>query len=204
MTELLRKAGMESRTPLATPMSNTMSKAATGSTPLDDLTPYRQLVGSLMYLLVTRPDLSFPMNRLCLFMHSPTEDHWAALKRVLQYVKSTLTHGLRLAVSQSPMVYAFSDSDWVGCSLDRKSTASFAMFLGSNLIPWVSCKQRTVARSSTKAEYKALADVAVEVVWVQLLLRELMGNISVRQSGVSCEDKNTLRWTIISFGTRSP
>ncbi|XP_019171428.1 PREDICTED: uncharacterized protein LOC109166983 [Ipomoea nil] len=174
MSELLRKAGMESCKPLATPMTSATSNTDADSPQLDDPTLYRQLVGSLMYLLLTRPDLSFSVNRLCQFMHSPTEEHWAALKRVLRYIKGTLTLGLRLAASDAPpTLHAFSDFDWAGCSVDRKSTAGYAVFLGPNLVSWTSMKQRTVARSSTEAEYKGLADVAAEVVWVQSLLRDL-------------------------------
>ncbi|XP_019190310.1 PREDICTED: uncharacterized protein LOC109184729 [Ipomoea nil] len=154
-------------------MTNTTANTTEDSPPLDDPTIYRQMVGSLMYLLMTRPDLSFAVNRLCQFMHSPTQDHWAALKRVMRYVNGTLQLGLRLTISSSPVVHAFSDSDWAGCSLDRKSTAGYAVFLGPNLVSWTSRKQRTVARSSTEAEYKALADVAAEVVWVQSLLLDL-------------------------------
>ncbi|XP_019158346.1 PREDICTED: uncharacterized protein LOC109155074 [Ipomoea nil] len=173
MTELLRKAGLESCKPLATPMTNATADASGESSPLEDPSVYRQLVGSLMYLLLTHPDLSFAVNRLCQFMHNPTQDNWAAVKRVLRYVKGTLHLGLRLTASSAPVVHAFSDSDWVGCSLDRKSTAGYVVFFGPNLLSWSSRKQRTVARSSTEAEYKALADVAAEVVWVQSLLQDL-------------------------------
>jgi len=171
MLEVLKKAGMESCKPLATPISSTVVSG--DDSLLDDPTSYRRLVGSLMYMLVTRPDLSFAVNRLCQFMHSPTEQHLCALKRVLRYVKGSLDLGLRLSASLTPVVHAFSDSDWAGCQIDRRSTAGFAIFLGSSLVSWVSRKQRTIARSSTEAEYKALADVAAEVVWVQSLLREL-------------------------------
>ncbi|XP_019150243.1 PREDICTED: uncharacterized protein LOC109147061 [Ipomoea nil] len=117
--------------------------------------------------------LTRAVNRLCQFMRTPTDEHWAMLKRVLRYVKGTLTHGLRLSASSSSDVHAYSDSDWAGCPMDRKSTSGYAVFLGSNLVSWVSRKQRTVARSSTEAEYKGLADVAAEVTWVMSLLREL-------------------------------
>ncbi|XP_019200282.1 PREDICTED: uncharacterized protein LOC109193910 [Ipomoea nil] len=95
-------------------------------------------------------------------MHSPTTDHWALVKRVLRYIKGTLNYGLRLSPSSSTTIHAFSDSDWAGCPIDRKSMSGFAVYLGSNLISWLSKKQCTVARSSTEAEYKALADVSAE------------------------------------------
>ncbi|XP_019167820.1 PREDICTED: uncharacterized protein LOC109163525 [Ipomoea nil] len=141
MLEVLRKAGMESYKPLATPMSTSVSGIPGDVSLLDDPTSYRQLVGSLMYMLITRPDLSFA---------------------VIGYVSSLAT-----------TVHAFSNSEWVGCQIDRRSIVGFAIFLGSSLISWMSRKHRTIARSSTKADYKTLANVAAEVAWVQSLLREL-------------------------------
>ncbi|XP_019199074.1 PREDICTED: uncharacterized protein LOC109192827 [Ipomoea nil] len=141
--------------------------------PYENPTQYRRLVRALQYLPITRPDLSYAVNHLCQFMHAPTTDHWGLLKRVLRYVKGTLDCGLRLSASASSAIHAFSDSDWAGCPMDRKSTSGYAVFLGSNLISWLSKKQRTVARSSTEAEYKALADISAEVTWIVSLLREL-------------------------------
>ncbi|XP_019189506.1 PREDICTED: uncharacterized protein LOC109183902 [Ipomoea nil] len=158
--------------PLATPAA--LTQPVTSSTEdFDNPTQYRRLVGALQYLTITRPDLSYAVNRLSQFMHTPTADHWALLKRVLRYVKGTATHGLRLTTSVSADIHAYSDSDWAGCPIDRKSTSGYAVFLGTNLVSWVSHKQRTVARSSTEAEYKGLADVAAEVTWIASLLREL-------------------------------
>ncbi|XP_019188883.1 PREDICTED: uncharacterized protein LOC109183153 [Ipomoea nil] len=111
MTELLRKADIESCKQMSTPVSLVTSSTSTGSSLFDDPTAYRSLVGSLMYLLITRPDLSFAVNRLCQFMHRPTQDYWVALKRVLCYVQGTRNMGLRLSPSSSPIVHAFSDSD---------------------------------------------------------------------------------------------
>ncbi|XP_019150323.1 PREDICTED: uncharacterized protein LOC109147139 [Ipomoea nil] len=155
MGDLLTRAGMSDCKPLATPAA--ISQPVTASAePHDNPTQYRRLVGALQYLTITRPDLSYAVNRLCQFMHSPTTDHWALLKRVLRYIKGTLDYGLRLQASPSTEIHAFSDSDWAGCQVDRKSTSGYAVYLGSNLISWLSRKQRTMARSSTEAEYKAL------------------------------------------------
>ncbi|XP_019176083.1 PREDICTED: uncharacterized protein LOC109171511 [Ipomoea nil] len=172
MADVLSRAGMTDCKPLATPAAVTQPATPTLD-PFDNPTQYRRIVGALQYLTITRPDLSFSVNRLCQFMHSPTQDHWVLLKRVLRYVKGTLDYGLRLSPSSSSAIHAFSNSDWASCTIDRKSTNGYAVFLGTNFISWLSRKQRTVARSSTEAEYKSLADVAAEVTWVVSLLREL-------------------------------
>ncbi|XP_019170558.1 PREDICTED: uncharacterized protein LOC109166124 [Ipomoea nil] len=172
MGDLLKRAGMTECKPLATPAAVTQP-VSPPTQPFENPTQYRRLVGALQYLTITRPDLSYSVNRLCQFMHAPTDEHWGLLKRVLRYVKGSQDHGLRLSCSESTDIHAFSDSDWAGCPIDRKSTSGYAVFIGTNLVSWVSRKQRTVARSSTEAEYKGLADVSAEVTWIVSLLREL-------------------------------
>ncbi|XP_031102077.1 uncharacterized protein LOC116005983, partial [Ipomoea triloba] len=172
MTDILKRAGMTDCKPVSTP-TTTSKTISTCTDPYDDPTQYRSIAGALQYLTITRPDLSFAVNLLCQHMHAPTTAHWEQLKRVLRYVKCTMSLGLRLRKSSSGELHAFSDSDWAGCPTDRKSTSGHAVFLGTNLVSWVCKKQRTVARSSTEAEYKALADVCAEVLWILSLLREI-------------------------------
>ncbi|XP_019183680.1 PREDICTED: uncharacterized protein LOC109178506 [Ipomoea nil] len=186
MTDLLGRARMSDCKPLTTPAAVTKPVTASDE-PFDNPTQYRQIVGALQYLTITRPDLSFSVNRLCQFMHAPTMDHWALAKRVSRYIKGTLAYGLRISASPTTTIHAYSDSDWAGCPTDRKSTSGYAVFLGDNLISWQSRKQRTVARSSTEAEYKALADVAAEVTWVVSLLREL-GLHDRQPSSIWCDN----------------
>jgi histone deacetylase 1/2 len=139
----------------------------------EDSTNYRSVVGALQYLTLTRPDLSFVVNKVCQFLHSPTTAHWSAVKRILRYVKGTLAMSLKLRKSSSTLVSAFSDADWAGCVDDRRSTGGFVVFFGPNLVSWSARKQPTVSRSSTKAEYKALANAMAEMMWIQRLLTEL-------------------------------
>jgi histone deacetylase 1/2 len=139
----------------------------------EDSTRYRSIVGALQYLTLTRPDVSFSVNKVCQFLYSPTTVHWEAVKRILRYLKGTLSLGLRIGKSKTILVSAFSDADWAGCPDDRRSTGGFAIYLGANLISWSARKRATISRSSTEAEYKSMENAMAEIMWVRKLLDEL-------------------------------
>ncbi|XP_073358374.1 uncharacterized protein [Aegilops tauschii subsp. strangulata] len=165
--DLLRRAGMLQCKHAVTPMSATdrLSALYGDSLSYDDATEYRSLVGGLQYLTITRPDISYAVNRVCQFLHAPGTSHWSAVKRILRYVCLTASYGLLLQPAPSCELSAFSDADWAGSPDDRRSTGGYAVFLGSNLIAWNARKQATVSRSSTEAEYKAVADATAEIIW---------------------------------------
>ncbi|GAA0148446.1 transmembrane signal receptor [Lithospermum erythrorhizon] len=106
-------------------------------------------------------------------MHTPTAAHMIAAKHILRYLAGSPTSGLHLFGYSSPTITAYSDSDWAGCPTTRRSTTRFCVFLASSFISWSSKKQPTVARSSSEAEYRALASTAAEVTGFQYLLRFL-------------------------------
>jgi histone deacetylase 1/2 len=172
---ILEKIGMTKCTPMPTPLSSSEPLSLIDGSPLDpeDNIQYRSVVGGLQYLTLTRPDISFSVNKVCQFLHPPTTTHSLSVKCILRYIKGTLQVDLTFKCSSSQLLSAFSDTDWAGCPYDRKSTGGFAIFFGPNLISWSAKKQHTVSRSSTEAEYKALVDATTELIWTETLLREL-------------------------------
>lgn len=116
-------------------------------------------------------------------MHRPTTTHWQALKRVLRYLKGTLEYGLNIYRNSPLHLHAFSDSDWGSDKDDFISTGAYIIYLGRNAISWSSKKQRSVARSSTEAEYRSIAQAAGEVTWLENVLLEL---------GVTCKTTPTI------------
>jgi hypothetical protein len=174
-SDLLERVGMIYCKPVSTPLSTSEKLSLHEGSLLgsNDASQYRNIVGALQYLTLTRPDIAFSVNKACQFLHAPTTVHWAAVKRILRYVKQCVQLGLKIQRSTSMLVSAFSDADWAGCVDDRKSTGGFAVFLGSNLVSWSARKQATVSQSSTESEYKALANATAEVMWIQTQLKEL-------------------------------
>ncbi|GKV03490.1 hypothetical protein SLEP1_g15780 [Rubroshorea leprosula] len=171
--DILQRVGMDNAKAVSTPLSSTTSLRQFSSHSLTNPMAYRQIVGSLQYLSLTRPDLCFAVNRLSQFMHNPTDLHWQAVKRVLRYLNGTKFHGLLLRPQTSLSLHGFSDADWAGDKNTSISTTGYVMYLGSNPVSWKATKQRAVARSSTKAEYRALAAASSEMVWILNLLHEL-------------------------------
>ncbi|GKV11660.1 hypothetical protein SLEP1_g22900 [Rubroshorea leprosula] len=136
------------------------------------------IVGSLQYLSLTRPDITYSVNKLSQFLHCPTELHWQAVKRLLQYLKGTSHHGLLIQTKSSLNLQGFSNSDWARDQTSFVSTTGYVLFLGLTSISWKATKQKAIARSLTEVEYCALAATSSEMVWVQNLLFELSFNIS--------------------------
>ncbi|GJV61704.1 ribonuclease H-like domain-containing protein [Tanacetum coccineum] len=171
-TEILEQAQMLNCNPCRTPI-DTEKKLGPEGSPVTDPTLYRSLAGSLQYLTFTRPDLSYAVQQLCLYMHDPREPHLNAMKRVLRYLRGTTDLGLQLFRSTTSQLIAYSDADWAGCPATRRSTSGYCVFLGDNLLTWSSKRQDTLSRSSAEAEYRGVANAVAETSWIRNLLREL-------------------------------
>ncbi|KAK1644529.1 hypothetical protein QYE76_062334 [Lolium multiflorum] len=145
---------------------------ATDGDPLPDPTRYRHLVGSLVYLAVTRPDISYPVHILSQFMSAPTSVHYSHLLRVLRYLRGTISRRLFFPRSSSLQLQTYSDATWASDPSDRKSLSAYCVFLGGSLIAWKTKKQVAVSRSSVEAELRAMALLTAEVTWLRWLLAD--------------------------------
>uniref|UniRef100_A0A2N9J2F8 Integrase catalytic domain-containing protein n=1 Tax=Fagus sylvatica TaxID=28930 RepID=A0A2N9J2F8_FAGSY len=149
-------------------------------------------IGSLVYLTVTRPDISYAVHIVSQFMAAPRSLHYAAVLRILRYLKGTLFHGLHFSSQSSLTLQAYSDADWAGDPTDRRSTTGYCFLLGDSLISWRSKKQSVVARSSTEAEYRALADTTAELLWLRWLLQDLGIDCSTAVP-IHCDNRSAIQ-----------
>jgi hypothetical protein len=139
-SDLLSRAGLTDQKIVDTPIELNACLTPSSGELLSDPTLYRQLVGSLVYLIVTRPDMSYAVHQVSQFMSAPRSTHYAVVLRILRYLKGTLFHGLHF-FAQSPLILrAYSDANWAGDPTDRRSTTGYCFLLGSSLISWRSKK----------------------------------------------------------------
>ena len=158
---------------ISTPLSTTPTLSLQSGTALSDPYEFRTIVNNLQCLTMTRPDIAYAVNKLSQFMHRLTGDHWNVIKRILRYLCGIVDRGI-IIHRQSPLhLHAYSYADWVGNKGDFTSTSAFIIYLGRNPVSWSSKKQRTVARSSTKVEYRYVAATAIDLRWISNLLGEL-------------------------------
>ena len=154
---------------------------------LTDPYTYQRLIGKLIYLTITRPDITFPVHVLSQYMQSPTTVHMQAGKRILRYLLSNPGQGILLASSSAAQVQAYCDSDWASCPNTRRSTTGFCIFLGHSPVSWKSKKQNIVARSTAEAEYRAMALTACEITWITALLQD-MGLTNLPPTVLQCDN----------------
>ncbi|CAJ2636545.1 unnamed protein product [Trifolium pratense] len=171
--DLLTDSGLLGAKPVSTPSDASIKLHADNSAPFEDISAYRRLVGRLLYLNTTRPDITFITQQLSQFLSKPTHTHYTAALRVLKYLKNCPGRGLFFPRSSSLQILGFSDADWAGCKDSRRSISGHCFFLGQSLISWRTKKQITVARSSSEAEYRALASATCELQWLVYLLQDL-------------------------------
>lgn len=136
-------------------------------------TLFKQMVGSLMYLTATRPDLMFAVSMISRFMSNPTELHYQAAKRVLRYIKGIMNYRILYTREGMEVLKGYTDSDYAGDVTDRKSTSGYVFMLSGGTVAWSSKKQPIVALSTTEAEYMAASSCACQVIWMRRVLKEL-------------------------------
>ncbi|XP_024164182.1 secreted RxLR effector protein 161-like [Rosa chinensis] len=133
---------------------------------------YRSLVGSLLYLTATRPDLMYAASLLSRFMHKPTKVHYGAAKRILRYIQGTIEFGIMYERNVEPKLFGFCDSDWGGSVDDLKSTSGYTFILGTGVFYWASKKQKSVALSTAEAEY-VFASIAIsQAIWLKRVIED--------------------------------
>lgn len=122
---------------------------------------------------MTRPDIAYSVNKLSQFLQHPTKLHWIACKWLLRYLKGTCAYGLKFSLATSFSLECFSDADWASSVDDMRSTGGHCVFLGGNLVVWNAKKQEVVSRSNTESEYRSLANLTTDVLWLQSVFNEL-------------------------------
>eukprot|EP00253_Pinus_taeda_P024716 PITA_24716 len=174
--EILEKFNMHGCKPVDTPLPGGWRKEDATLAEVVDATIYRQLVGSLMYLVNTRPDICYAVNQLSQAMVKPTNLLWKVGKHVLCYIRGTSGYGLWYRKEDEVKLCGFMDADWVGSPTDRKRTSGGIFSIESTTISWYNKKRISVALSSAKAEYMAASLAACEAIWMRKILVGLFGS----------------------------
>nr|KAJ0186503.1 hypothetical protein LSAT_V11C900486210 [Lactuca sativa] len=170
--DILEDSGLLGCRPSQFPMEQNLKLDKGEDEERADVNAYRRLVGRILYLQATRPDITYVVNVLSQFVSDHRQNHWNAAMRVLRYLKATLGQGILLPKGNETDLIAYSDSDWLGCPFSRRSRTGYVLLLGGAPISWKSKKQSVVSRSSGEAEYRAMATTVSEILWTRWLLTE--------------------------------
>ena len=172
MVDMLKEFSMYDCKPMQTPMQERMTLDSTKNDALTNVKMYQQIVGKLIYLTITRPDIAFSVGIVSRYMQEPMKAHMVIVKRILRYIKGTLEYGLLYSNDKVSPSF-FCDADWAGDKETRRSTSGYCCSLGSGVVSWLSKKQPTVALSTTEAEYRVATQATCEATWFEILLKDV-------------------------------
>ncbi|GJR45056.1 retrovirus-related pol polyprotein from transposon TNT 1-94 [Tanacetum coccineum] len=188
--EMLKKFGLEDSKPIKTPMSSeTKLTRDEDGEPIDD-TKYRGMIGSLLYLTASRPDIMFSVCLCARFQEAPKTSHLEAIKRIFRYIKGTSHLGLWYPKGTGLETIVYADSDHAGDYVDRKSTSGVCTFMGCCLTSWFSKKQTALAISTTEAEYVSAGKACQQALWMKQALVDY--DIKLDDIPVLCDNKGAI------------
>jgi len=187
---MIKKFGLVSSKPLNTPMSTTDKLITDENGKSVDSKKYRGMIGSLLYITASRPDIMFSVRKCVRFQADPKESHLTAVKRIFRYLKGTTELVLWYPKDQPFNLVCFSDSDYAGHHIDRKSTSGTCQFLGGCLLSWFSKKQNSVSISTTEAEYVAAARCCAQILWMKQTFADY--NLKFDCVSILCDNTSTI------------
>ncbi|GJR90890.1 retrovirus-related pol polyprotein from transposon TNT 1-94 [Tanacetum coccineum] len=188
--ESLKKYGYESCDPVDTPMVEKSKLDEDKEGKAVDPSHYRGMIGTLLYLTASRPDLQFAICMCARYQARPTEKHLNAVKRIFRYLKGTVHRGLWYPKDSSFALTAFADADHAGCQDTRRSTSGSIQLLGDRLVSWSSKRQKSAAISSTEAEYIALSGCCAQVLWMRSQLTDY--GFGFNKIPMYCDNKSAI------------
>ncbi|GKA89051.1 retrovirus-related pol polyprotein from transposon TNT 1-94 [Tanacetum coccineum] len=188
--ESLKKYGMKSSDPVDTPMVEKSKLDEDTQRKAIDPTHYRGMIGTLMYLTASRPDLTFVVCMCARYQAKPTEKHLHAVKRIFKYLRGTVNRGLWYLKDSSITLTAYADADHAGCQDTRRSTSGSMQLLGDRLISWSSKRQKSTAISSTEAEYIAMSGCCAQILWMRSQLTDY--GLGFNKIPMYCDNKSAI------------
>jgi len=191
LKDMLKRYGMEECAPMCTPMTTNCELSKDGESPSVDATLYRSIIGSLLYLTATRPDIMQAVEMVGRFQSAPNKSHLLVVERIIRYLKGTPNFGLWYPKSTSLIVTAYIDVDWAGSMDDRKSTSGNALFLGDCLVSWLSKKQSSISIFVIEVEYIIIGNCCTHILWMKEALKD--ANIETKQPiTIYCENTSAI------------
>ncbi|XP_047309512.1 uncharacterized mitochondrial protein AtMg00810-like [Impatiens glandulifera] len=186
--DLLHDSGLMGCKPTNTPMIKGIKFEDENQDILCDPSKYRRVIGRLLYLNYTRPDIAYVVQQLSQFMQKPLLCHWNAALYLVKYLKGTTSLGLFYPYENDSSIIAYSDSDWGSCVETRKSITGYCICFGKSVISWKAKKQATISRSSAESEYRSLAATVCELQWISYILNDLNFKLQLPIS-LYCDNK---------------
>jgi hypothetical protein len=168
--DLVKRFGLDEKSHARTPLSTNVKISADLTSKQADPTLSKSMIGSLLYLTASRPDIVFSVRVCARFQTNPKESHLIAIKCIIRYVNATVNYGIYFSRETNLVVAGYSDADWAGNTDDRKITSGGCFYVGTNLVAWMSRKQALISLSTAKAEYIAAGSCCNQLLWMKKLL----------------------------------